>query len=123
MKRKLCIDGSIALTGQIRFFNRCPRAALADELALGWYPLPFQGKESASQRKRQSIRPFTRGFIHHIQKVTACMSISIKLWVIVGCGVVSSELLPFDRRGVYPALRSPVHHSDLAGRVSPRRLA
>ncbi len=51
MMRELCIVGSIALSGQIRFFDRCPRAALADELALGWYPLPFQGKEFDARRK------------------------------------------------------------------------
>ena len=36
---------SVALTGQIHVFDRWPRAALEDELALGWYPLPFQVKD------------------------------------------------------------------------------
>ena len=31
------------------FFDRCPRAALGDELALGWYPLRFQRKDATGK--------------------------------------------------------------------------
>lgn len=36
----------VPLSGHPIVFGSYPRAALEDELALGWYPLPFQGRSS-----------------------------------------------------------------------------
>ena len=43
-RRKSRYFESVALTGQFTFTPTKPRAALEDELALGWYPLPPRGK-------------------------------------------------------------------------------
>ena len=51
--RKLCIDGSVALTGQVRFLSVTQGGARRRACpALGWYPLPFQGKEILSMGQK-----------------------------------------------------------------------